>query len=103
MTQYIPCHKCNDNGKNSNACHCNDQIIGAQMENPNPDQLNIDTNSSLLPCPFCGGKAYREVKHDILQVGCNNCLITFANHIRFGCRADTEWNTRTKDNKQIIN
>jgi len=26
MTQYISCHKCNNNGKNSNTCHCNDRI-----------------------------------------------------------------------------
>jgi len=61
--------------------------------------MNEHEKNNLLPCPFCGGEAYREVKHDILKVGCNNCLINFCNHVRFGCRADSEWNTRIKNNE----
>ncbi len=52
------------------------------------------TTLTLLPCPFCGGEAYREVKGDVLYVGCNNCVINFANHVRHGCLADYNWNTR---------
>ena len=56
--------------------------------------------TELKPCPFCGGEAYREVKNDILQVGCRNCLISFANHVRFGCHADSEWNTRATERSE---
>ena len=49
---------------------------------------------ALLDCPFCGGKPTRSVNNDILTVGCDSCLISFANHVRFGCRADAEWNER---------
>jgi len=50
----------------------------------------------LLSCPFCGSKPKRYVSNDILHVQCPSCVsVGFHNHVRFGCRADTEWNTRT--------
>jgi len=49
---------------------------------------------ALLDCPFCGSKPIRSVNNDILTVECDSCLISFANHVRFGCRADAEWNER---------
>lgn len=51
-------------------------------------------SEELKPCPFCGGEPYRKVTNDILTVGCADCLISFANHVRFGCLADAEWNQR---------
>jgi sarcosine oxidase delta subunit len=49
----------------------------------------------LLKCPFCGEKPIRKVENDILSITCPNCVsVGFHNHVRFGCRADSEWNTR---------
>jgi hypothetical protein len=55
---------------------------------------NEESVESLKPCPFCGGVPTRKVRNDILIVGCDNCLISFASHVRHGCLADAEWNTR---------
>jgi hypothetical protein len=53
-------------------------------------------NSGLLDCPFCGSRPVRYINNDILFVQCKTCVsIGFHNHVRFGCRADGEWNTRT--------
>lgn len=50
---------------------------------------------SLLDCPFCGSKPVRQVRNNILDIHCPECVsVGFHNHVRFGCRADTEWNTR---------
>ncbi len=65
-----------------------------QVEKNDAGAVGSNVGLGLLPCPFCGGEASRRVSNDILQVGCDSCLITFANHVRFGCRADTEWNMR---------
>jgi hypothetical protein len=46
----------------------------------------------LLPCP-CGGTASRTVSHEVLKIECDKCGRYFANHVRFGCLADSEWNT----------
>jgi hypothetical protein len=54
---------------------------------------NVESDN-LLPCPFCGSKARRKIINEILQVGCEQCLIMFANHVRLGCLADAKWNTR---------
>lgn len=52
--------------------------------------------SELLPCPFCGVLPTRRVSNDILMVECPSCAsVGFHNHVRFGCQADAEWNTRT--------
>lgn len=57
-------------------------------------------STELLACPFCGTQPIRKVSNDILSVTCPNCVsIGFHNHVRFGCRADAEWNTRA--NAQI--
>jgi hypothetical protein len=53
-----------------------------------------DSEDKLLPCPFCGGAASRTVSYQILRVGCENCLLYFSNHVRFGCTSDGDWNTR---------
>jgi len=54
----------------------------------------------LLPCPFCGSEPERFINNEILHVKCPNCIsIGFHNHVRLGCRADTEWNTRQQSNK----
>lgn len=53
------------------------------------------TEEELLQCPFCGSIPRREVKNDILVIECPSCVsVGFHNHVRFGCRADEEWNTR---------
>jgi uncharacterized protein YbaR (Trm112 family) len=43
IMKTIPCHKCNNSGKTSNACTCDE----------GSNSLLID----LLACPFCGGTA----------------------------------------------
>lgn len=49
----------------------------------------------LKPCPFCGTQPRRYISHDILNVECPNCVsVGFHNHVRLGCLADEEWNTR---------
>ena len=58
---------------------------------------NDETDNQLKPCPFCGTKPERRVSNDILQVRCLKCVVGFYNHVRFGCRADAQWNTRTED------
>ncbi len=63
---------------------------------------NDDSDNQLKPCPFCGTKPERRVSNDILQVRCLKCVVGFYNHVRFGCRADAQWNTRTED-KQLNN
>ena len=61
-----------------------------------PDISDKFADPELLPCPFCGGYATRSVVNDILKVGCDRCLIYFANHVRFGCQSDAVWNERAK-------
>ena len=54
--------------------------------------------SELKPCPFCGSQPSRKVEGDILSVCCENCVsVGFHNHVRHGCIADAQWNTRTPD------
>ena len=60
-------------------------------------------NEILLPCPFCGTMPVREVSNDILSIYCPNCVsVGFHNHVRFGCRADTERNIRTSSSKEAL-
>jgi phage FluMu protein Com len=48
-----------------------------------------------LPCPFCGSQPIRVIEQDVLSVDCPNCVsVGFYNHVRFGCMADDQWNTR---------
>ena len=59
---------------------------------------NDDSDKQLKPCPFCGTKPDRRVVGYILHVQCPECVsIGFHNHVRFGCRADAELNTRAED------
>ena len=53
------------------------------------------SEDKLKPCPFCGILPDRKVSNDILFITCPECVsVGFHNHVRFGCRADREWNTR---------
>ena len=53
------------------------------------------TLNDLLPCPFCGTAPQRYVNNDILYINCPICVsVGFHNHVRLGCRADSEWNNR---------
>ena len=55
----------------------------------------MDEKIKLKPCPFCGSKPDRYIISDILHVTCRECVsVGFHNHVRFGCRADGEWNKR---------
>ena len=57
--------------------------------------------TDLKSCPFCGEKPDRYIAHDILHINCPNCVsVGFHHHVRFGCRADTEWNTRIKEDEK---
>ena len=54
----------------------------------------------LLPCPFCGGEAKIDYKHDIIK--CDECLVTMEAfnvypswHI--GNELMGRWNTRAED------
>lgn len=40
MTKYISCHKCNNNGKNANACHCDE--LNTQRLNKKGSLIWID-------------------------------------------------------------
>jgi hypothetical protein len=52
----------------------------------------------LKNCPFCGTAPQRCVDHEILHVECPNCVsVGFHNHVRLGCRADSEWNSRVDE------
>ena len=52
----------------------------------------------LKPCPFCGSMPKREIRNDILNITCSECVsIGFHNHVNYGTVADTEWNTRATD------
>lgn len=58
--------------------------------------------NELLPCPFCGDTPRREVKNDILIIECPSCVsVGFHNHVRLGCLADDQWNTRVAPVPQI--
>jgi hypothetical protein len=65
--------------------------VSALSEEKRMEQLS----SELKDCPFCGGNASRQVVNSILTVACDDCLVSYANHIRLGCLADEQWNTRT--------
>lgn len=57
--------------------------------------MSSEDKVHLLPCPFCGAFPRRYISNDILSIDCPSCVsVGFHNHVRFGCRADTEWNTR---------
>ena len=61
---------------------------------------NLLDKHELKPCPFCGAKPKRYVRHEILHIQCPNCVsIGFHNHIRFRCMADTMWQTRVDREK----
>ena len=51
----------------------------------------------LKDCPFCGSRPVREITNDVLFIRCPECFVAFANHVRFGCRADAQWNRRQDD------
>ena len=55
------------------------------------DECNTE---HLKDCPFCGSRPTRYIWSNVLFVECSECLIKFANHVRFGCRADAQWNRR---------
>ena len=58
----------------------------------------MSSKTDLLPCPFCGAQPTRYTYNDILFVECPECVsVGFHNHVRFGCRAEDEWNTREVD------
>ena len=53
--------------------------------------------SELLPCPFCGGKAFADGEHSWWQVACNNCGAVVDNmgeNYSTEENADKAWNTR---------
>lgn len=61
----------------------------------NSAEVGIDVQRLVLPCPFCGSHPVRKVVNNILSVTCPQCVsVGFHNHVRFGCRADAEWNER---------
>ena len=51
----------------------------------------------LKDCPFCGSRPVREVRDDVLFIRCPECLVSFTNHVRFGCWGDARWNRRQDD------
>ena len=60
-------------------------------------ETKSEQETELLPCPFCGTLPIRQVSQDILSITCPTCVsVGFHNHVRFGCRADSEWNGRVK-------
>jgi len=77
--------------------NCKGCIVGALQT----DSYFVE---ELLPCPFCGTKPIREISNNILRVRCPKCVsVGFHTHIRFGCLADTKWNTRTLSSKEAKN
>jgi hypothetical protein len=58
-------------------------------------------SSKSKPCPFCGSIPIRLVERDVLSVECPKCVsVGFHNHVRFGCLADTLWNSREHDSDE---
>jgi hypothetical protein len=54
--------------------------------------------SELKPCPFCGSAPTRLVEKDVLSVECPRCVtVGFHNHVRFGCIAESLWNSRSRE------
>jgi hypothetical protein len=53
-------------------------------------------------CPRCGGPKFREIKNEILSVGCHTCEISYSNHVRFGCVADGDWEEFIADDQEVV-
>ena len=81
-----------------------DMEFAILMSIVNSDDMLPQFVEELLPCPFCGTKPIREISNTILSVRCPKCVsVGFHTHIRFGCLADTKWNTRTLSSKEAKN
>lgn len=72
--------------------------------------FKVDENVKLLPCPFCGGKAYLtgifiptvDGEINAYQVGCKKCGIDFTQDWDYD-RIVEKWNRRACKCKQNAN